>query len=138
MKENNRNYNLEVKDADDHQYAYNFDFDIMHNYMLKSFLPFFKEGNFLELGSFKGDFTQKFLRYFDDITCVEASDEAIAIAKNEITEIAVSDMTGRALLMRNAQGGLTQLDMSHLTSGTYVVTLRSKNELLREVIQVIR
>jgi len=83
MKENNRNYNLEVKDADDHQYAYNFDFDIMHNYMLKSFLPFFKEGNFLELGSFKGDFTQKFLRYFDDITCVEASDEAIAIAKNE-------------------------------------------------------
>jgi len=62
----------------------------------------------------------------------------IAIAKNEITEIAVSDMTGRALLTRNAQGGLTQLDMSHLTSGTYVVTLRSKNELLREVIQVIR
>ena len=83
MKENNRNYNSEIKDADDHQYAYNFDFDIMHNYMVKSFLPFFKEGNFLELGSFKGDFTQKFLRYFDDITCVEASDEAIAIAKNE-------------------------------------------------------
>jgi len=52
--------------------------------MLKSFIPFFKEGNFLELGSFKGDFTKKFLPFFDDITCVEASDEAINSAKEVI------------------------------------------------------
>lgn len=78
-----RNYNKELKDTKDHKYAYNFDFDIMHPFMLKSFTPFFKEGNFLELGSFKGDFTRRFLPYFNDITCVEASDEAITIAKNE-------------------------------------------------------
>jgi 2-polyprenyl-3-methyl-5-hydroxy-6-metoxy-1,4-benzoquinol methylase len=52
--------------------------------MLRSFKPFFREGNFLELGSFKGDFTKKFLPYFDDITCVEASDEAIHLAKDII------------------------------------------------------
>lgn len=80
---NNRNYNEELKDTSDHKYAYNFDFDVMHPFMLQSFIPFFKKGNFLELGSFKGDFTRKFLPYFNDITCVEASNEAIAIAQNE-------------------------------------------------------
>lgn len=79
---NQRNYNIELKDTNDHKYAYNFDFDVMHHYMLKSFLPFFKEGNFLELGSFKGDFTKRFIEHFNDITCVEASDEAIMVAKN--------------------------------------------------------
>ncbi len=81
-----RNYNKELSDTNDHKYAYNFDFDIMHPYMLKSFLPFFKQGNFLELGSFKGDFTKRFLPHFNNITCVEASDEAVAIAKNEFGE----------------------------------------------------
>lgn len=78
-----RNYNAELKDTNDHKYAYGFDFDVMHPFMLKSFIPFFRKGNFLELGSFKGDFTRRFLPYFDDITCVEASDEAVAIAKKE-------------------------------------------------------
>lgn len=79
-----RNYNQEFRDTEDHKYSYNFDFDVMHYYMLKSFIPFFKEGNFLELGSYKGDFTKKFLPYFADITCVEASDEAVQIAKKAI------------------------------------------------------
>lgn len=81
---NNRNYNEELKDTADHKYAYNFDFDVMHAFMLKSFLPFFKDGNLLELGSFKGDFTKRVIPYFDDITCVEASDEAIQIAKDTL------------------------------------------------------
>jgi 2-polyprenyl-3-methyl-5-hydroxy-6-metoxy-1,4-benzoquinol methylase len=78
-----RDYNAELKDTKDHKYAYGFDFDVMHPFMLKSFIPFFKDGNFLELGSFKGDFTRRFLPHFNDITCVEASDEAIGIAKKE-------------------------------------------------------
>lgn len=80
MNANTRDYNKELKDTSDHKYAYNFDFDVMHGYMLKSFIPFFKQGNLLELGSFKGDFTKRFLPYFDDITCVEASNEAIETA----------------------------------------------------------
>ena len=50
----------------------------------RSFVPFFREGSMLELGSFKGDFTKRLLPYFDDITCVEASDEAIAIARKDL------------------------------------------------------
>jgi 2-polyprenyl-3-methyl-5-hydroxy-6-metoxy-1,4-benzoquinol methylase len=80
---NKRDYNAELKDTQDHKYAYCFDFDVMHPFMLKSFAPFFRKGNFLELGSFKGDFTRRFLPYFDNITCVEASDEAIKIATKE-------------------------------------------------------
>ena len=79
-----RNYNKELKDTKDHKYSYGFDLDVMHPYMLKSFIPFFIKGNLLELGSFKGNFTRRFLPYFEDITCVEASDEAIAIAKKEL------------------------------------------------------
>lgn len=78
-----RNYNKELKDTSDHKYAYTFDFDVMHPFMLKSFIPFFREGNLLELGSFKGDFTKRFFPHFEDITCVEASDEAIEFARNE-------------------------------------------------------
>lgn len=80
-----RNYNDELKDTADHKYAYNFDFDVMHRYMLRSFEPFFVEGSLLELGSFKGDFTKRLLPYFSDITCVEASNEAIEIAKGSIS-----------------------------------------------------
>lgn len=75
-----RDYNLESQNTSDHKYAYNFDFDVMHKYMIRSFEPFFKPGNALELGSFRGAFTQRLLPYFDQVTCVEASDEAIKVA----------------------------------------------------------
>lgn len=80
-----RDYNKEIEDTNDHKYAYNFDFDVMHPFMFKSFLPFFiKKGNLLELGSFKGDFTKRLLPIFEDITCIEASDDAIEIAKSKL------------------------------------------------------
>ncbi len=79
-----RNFNNEAKDLNGHKYAYNFDVDVMHPFMLKAFSPFFKSGNLLELGSFKGDFTKRIIPIFKDITCVEASYEAIEIAKKEL------------------------------------------------------
>ena len=79
-----RDYNQELKDTSDHKYAYNFDFDVMHHYMIESFKHHFVKGNCLELGSFKGDFTKRLIPYFDDITCVEASDEAIEISKQNL------------------------------------------------------
>jgi len=78
-----RNYNKELEDTHDHKYVYNFDFDVMHRFMIQAFEPFFIKGNCLELGSFKGDFTRRLLPIFSDVTCVEASNEAIASAKNE-------------------------------------------------------
>ncbi len=79
-----RNYNLELRDTSDHKYAYNFDFDVMHPFMIQSFLPFFQKGKALELGSFKGDFTHRLFPYFNDITCVEASKDAITVAKKKL------------------------------------------------------
>jgi 2-polyprenyl-3-methyl-5-hydroxy-6-metoxy-1,4-benzoquinol methylase len=79
-----RDYNEELKDTSDHKYAYNFDFDVMHHYMIESFKHHFVNGNCLELGSFKGDFTKRLVPYFDDITCVEASNEAIEVAKQTL------------------------------------------------------
>jgi len=81
-----RNYNKEIKNTSDHKYAYNFDFDVMHHYMIKSFETFFVDGNALELGSFKGDFTKRLMPFFNDITCVEASDKAIRIAKTKVSK----------------------------------------------------
>lgn len=72
-----RDYNAELGDTPDHQYAYNFDLDVMHPFMIRAFQPFFRPGNCLELGSFQGSFSKRLLEYFDDLTCVEASDQAI-------------------------------------------------------------
>ncbi len=77
-----RNYDVEIRDAVHHRYAYRFDFDVMHRYMILSFEPFFRPGNCLELGCFKGDFTRRLLLHFDDLTCVEASGEAIGEARS--------------------------------------------------------
>lgn len=82
----NRDYDAELKDTADHRYAYNFDFDVMHKYMVQSFEPFWKKGSLLELGSFKSDFTKRLLPHFDDITCVEASGEAIKVARASLPD----------------------------------------------------
>jgi SAM-dependent methyltransferase len=76
-----RDYDAEGRDAAGHKYAYCFDFDVMHPYMVRSFQPFFRPGSLLELGSYRGDFTTRLVPYFDDITCVEASDEALSAAR---------------------------------------------------------
>lgn len=84
---NVRDYNRELNDkknATHEKYAYNFDFDVMHPYMIKAFSPYFKKGNLLELGSYQGQFTERLLQHFEDVTCVEASSDAITIAKERL------------------------------------------------------
>ncbi len=83
-----RNFNEEFIDSENKEngrkYGYSFDFDVMHPFMIKSFVPFFRPGSLLELGSFKGDFTRRFLDYFTEITCIEASSTAIEEAKAKL------------------------------------------------------
>jgi SAM-dependent methyltransferase len=82
----NRDFNKEFQDNEGRKYTYGFDLDVMHPFMLKSFIPFFRPGNFLELGSFQGNFTKRFIPYFNDITCVEASGDAIEFARPKVGE----------------------------------------------------
>lgn len=84
-----RDFNQEFEDRSERKYAYRFDFDVMHPYMVKAFTPFLRQGNALELGSFKGDFTQRLLPFFDSITCVEASSVALEEAKKRLGRQAV-------------------------------------------------
>jgi 2-polyprenyl-3-methyl-5-hydroxy-6-metoxy-1,4-benzoquinol methylase len=79
-----RDYDLEMRDSQERRYAYGFDFDVMHPFMIRSFIPFFTAGSVLELGSFKGDFTRRLLPYFGDVTCVEASEAALAEARQRL------------------------------------------------------
>lgn len=79
-----RDFNKEIVDNAGRSYFYGFDYDVMHPFMLKSFEPFFNEGSLLELGSFKGHFTQRLRTRFDDLTCVEASSDAIEEAKQRV------------------------------------------------------
>ena len=95
-----RNYDRESQDVLGHKYAYNFDFDVMHPYMLRSFTPFLVEGNVLELGSFRGDFTRRLREHFADITCVEASSEAVTAARTEFGD-AVRDRKSTRLNSRH-------------------------------------
>ncbi|HOR47072.1 MAG TPA: class I SAM-dependent methyltransferase [Caldisericia bacterium] len=80
----NRDYNSELQDTKGHNYAYSFDYDVMHSYMIRSFEPLFNKGSLLELGCFKGDFTRRLQSYFDDITCIEVSDVAIEDARKKL------------------------------------------------------
>lgn len=84
MKTSARDYNNELVDASDSKYAYGFDLDVIHPYMVQSFEPFFRQGSLLELGSSKGDLTKRFLPHFEDVTCVEASDAALAEARPKL------------------------------------------------------
>lgn len=79
-----RNFNKEIVDNEGRSYFYGFDYEVMHPYMIKSFEPFFNNGNLLELGSFKGEFTRRLLPNFDDVTCVEASSDAINEARQNL------------------------------------------------------
>ena len=79
-----RDYNKEFVDNEGRKYGYSFDYDVMHPFMVKSFEPFFNKGNLLELGSFKGEFTKRLLPFFEDVTCVEASDLAMQESKEQL------------------------------------------------------
>jgi len=84
MPTSRRDYDKELKDAAGSRYAYNFDLDVLHGFMLRSFEPHFRKGNLLELGSSKGDFTRRLLPHFNSITCIEASEAALAEARATI------------------------------------------------------
>lgn len=81
MTQMSRDYDAEAIDSEERRYAYNFDFDVMHPFLMRSFQPFLQEGKTLELGSFRGDFTKRLSQYCADISCVEASAVAIDAAR---------------------------------------------------------
>ena len=62
------------------KYAYAFDVDVMHPYMVRAFAPFFRDGTLLELGSGTGLLTLRLRERFVAVTCVESDTQAAAEA----------------------------------------------------------
>ena len=123
-----RDYNVEMQDAGNHKYAYGFDLDVMHPFMIRAFTPFFIKGGLLELGSYKGDLTRRFLPFFDDITCVEASDAALAEARNKLGSKVnyVNSLAERATLPRRFENIVLTHVLEHLDDP--VLVLRRVND----------
>lgn len=126
-----RNYNDELDDAknpENEKYAYSFDFDVLHPFMLKSFEPFFNKGSLLELGSYKGNFTRRFLPFFDDVTCVEASDVAIEEARKNLGDKVtfVSSLFEKATLPKRYNNIVLTHVLEHLDDP--VLVLKRINE----------
>ena len=71
-----RDYNQEHRDTADKKYFYDFD-AILRRYMMRTFEPLLVPGKALELGCYRGDFTEILAARLPDLTVVEASDELI-------------------------------------------------------------
>lgn len=66
---------------------YNYEFDsIVRYYMLKTFQPYFSHGPALEIGCYHGDSTIDLQKYFNDLTVIEPSKDAIEITKKRVRE----------------------------------------------------
>lgn len=133
---NARNYNVELDDSSNvvhEKYAYSFDFDVMHPYMIRSFKPFYRSGSLLELGSYKGQFTQRFLDSFNDITCVEASGGAIEEAQLKLANRVqfVHSMFETAVLPRRYNNIVLTHVLEHLDDPVLVLK-RINDEWLAE------
>jgi 2-polyprenyl-3-methyl-5-hydroxy-6-metoxy-1,4-benzoquinol methylase len=79
-----RDYDAETLDTPTHRYSYDFDVDVMHPYKIRAFEAFFRPGSVLELGSYTGAFTDFLVPIFSDITCVDASSDAIKVARERL------------------------------------------------------
>ncbi len=72
------------RDTDREKYAYGFDLEVMHPFMIRSFQPFLRNGSTLELGGSKGDFTARLLGVASDVTSVDASGAALEEARSRL------------------------------------------------------
>ena len=75
----NRDYNAEYEVSEGRKYAYLFD-DRMREYFIRTFNDDFVNGdNVLEIGCYQGDFTEKLLPIFNNITVLDASSDSLAV-----------------------------------------------------------
>jgi len=78
-----RDFDKEGLEQAGKKYNYNFD-GIVRSYMMQDFLPHFAAGPALEIGCYHGDSTVELEKYFSDLTVIEASAEALAVARRRV------------------------------------------------------
>ena len=80
-----RDYNQEYQDNAERKYAYDFD-NVLRHYMMQAMEAFISDysGKALEMGCFKGEFTEIIAKKFTNLTVIEASDELVEYTKNRV------------------------------------------------------
>jgi len=88
----NRDLNKEYQDKSDRKYAYEFDY-VLRDFMIRDFKPLFispessnQISNTLEMGCYKGEFTQKISPYFDTISVMEGSSELVKYCQDKFEQ----------------------------------------------------
>jgi 2-polyprenyl-3-methyl-5-hydroxy-6-metoxy-1,4-benzoquinol methylase len=71
-----RNYQQEATDNHERRYEYDFD-KLLRDYMLRSFEPYLPQGPVLEMGCYKGEFTELLASRCPDLTVMEAAENLI-------------------------------------------------------------
>jgi 2-polyprenyl-3-methyl-5-hydroxy-6-metoxy-1,4-benzoquinol methylase len=79
-----RDYNKEAHDSD-RKYAYDFD-NLLRHYMMDTFIQHVRSANgrVLEMGCYKGEFTEILCQHFDNITVIEAADELVEFTSQRV------------------------------------------------------
>lgn len=121
-----RDYNREAKSLPDKQYQYNFD-HIVRDYMIKSFAPFFRSGNALELGCYEGDTAVALAPFFTEMTVVDASSDALAIARARLPQNAIT-----------IQEAFEELAISKTFDNIFMINVLEHVEQVSEVLSHIR
>jgi 2-polyprenyl-3-methyl-5-hydroxy-6-metoxy-1,4-benzoquinol methylase len=75
-------------DAEHEKYAYGFDHDVMHPFLIRTFQPFLRPGRMLELGSHTGQLSRRLLDHSDELTCVDASADAVTATRQQVGDAA--------------------------------------------------
>jgi SAM-dependent methyltransferase len=78
-----RNFDEEGGDFADKKYNYDFD-AIVRSYMMRDFQPHFTAGPALEIGCYHGDSTVELAKHFTDLTVIEASADALEVARRRV------------------------------------------------------
>jgi 2-polyprenyl-3-methyl-5-hydroxy-6-metoxy-1,4-benzoquinol methylase len=83
--EQERNYDEESRDLTERKYAYEFDY-VHRDFMIRQLSPIFPKGKALEMGCYKGEFTQKLFPFYDDITVIEASESLVEQCREKFSK----------------------------------------------------
>jgi 2-polyprenyl-3-methyl-5-hydroxy-6-metoxy-1,4-benzoquinol methylase len=78
-----RNFDEEGRELVDKKYNYHFD-AIVRSYMMRDFQPHFAPGPALEIGCYHGDSTVELAKHFTDLTVIEASSDALEVARSRV------------------------------------------------------
>lgn len=78
-----RNYTQEAEDSAERLYAYDFD-NVLRQYMIQCFEPMMPKGKVLEMGCYKGEFTEILAKRCPNLTVIEAADNLIAETKARV------------------------------------------------------